>query len=98
MVKLTIGEIEQIAVLARLELSDKEKKMYAEQLSVVLEYVDMLRAVDTSNVIETCQVTGLEDVYREDEPVACEPETREKLLALFPERAGDLLRVPAVFE
>ena len=98
MVKLTIGEIEQIAVLARLELSDKEKKMYAEQLSVVLEYVDMLRAVDTSNVIETCQVTGLEDVYREDEPVACEPETREKLLALFPERAVDLLRVPAVFE
>ena len=98
MVKLTIGEIEQIAVLARLELSDKEKKMYAEQLTVVLEYVDMLRAVDTSNVIETCQVTGLEDVYREDEPVACEPETREKLLALFPERAGDLLRVPAVFE
>src|SRR3989338_5712982 len=98
MVKLTIGEIEQIAVLARLELSDKEKKMYAEQLSVVLEYVDMLRAVDTSNVIETCQVTGLEDVYREDEQVACEPETREKLLALFPERAGDLLRVPAVFE
>ena len=45
--KLTIKEIEEIATLARLELSEKEKKMYAEQLSVVLDYFSMLNEVNT---------------------------------------------------
>ena len=65
--KLTEKDIEKIALLARLELSEEEKTMYAGQLSVVLDYVEMLNEVDTTMVEETCQVTGLEDVFREDE-------------------------------
>lgn len=96
--KLTKGQIEQIAELARLALSEKEKKIYAEQLSVVLDYIDMLNEVDTEGVAETCQVTGLEDVVRADEVHECSDAVRRKLIGLFPERSGDQLKVKAVFE
>jgi len=96
--KLTVQEIEQIAKLARLELSEDEKEMYAEQLSAVLDYIEILNEVDTEGVQETCQVTGLEDVVREDVERVKSNEEREKLRALFPERMGNLLKVKAVFE
>ncbi len=96
--KLSIHEIEQIAGLARLTLTEPEKGMYAEQLSVVLEYIDMLREVDTAGVPETCQVTGLEDVVRKDVPMDCDVSVKEKIIAQFPEKVGSLLKVKAVFE
>lgn len=96
--KLTKDQIEQIATLARLELSDAEKEMYAGQLSTVLEYIDMLNEVDTSMVEETCQVTGLEDVVRDDVVISTDEETRQKLLTAFPEKIGQLLKVKAVFD
>ncbi|MDP2684014.1 MAG: Asp-tRNA(Asn)/Glu-tRNA(Gln) amidotransferase subunit GatC [bacterium] len=98
MSKLSKEEIEAIAELARLELSDKEKELYAKQLSVVFDYVDILQEVDTADVVETCQVTGLEDVFRVDAVAECESETRKKLIEQFPDRVGDLLRVKQVFD
>lgn len=95
--KLTVKEVEQIATLARLELTEKEKKLYAEQLSVVLDYISMLNEVNTDGVPETCQVTGLEDVVREDVPINCDEETKQKLINAFPERMAKLLKVKAVF-
>jgi len=95
--KLTPQEIENIAKLARLELSAKEKEMYAEQLSVVFDYVEMLNEVDTDGVEETCQVTGLEDVVREDEVFGASEETKNKIIDQFPEKVGRLLKVKAVF-
>ena len=88
--KLDVQEIEWIAKLARLELNNKEKKMYAEQLSVVLDYVEMLNDVDTEVVEETSQVTGLEDVVREDVIEGCDEDARAKLLDAFPEKKKDL--------
>ena len=96
--KLTTKEIEQVANLARLELSAAEKEMYAEQLSVVLEYVEKLNEVDTTGVPETCQVTGLSDVVRDDEAVGIDEEARQKLLSSFPEKFGQYLSVKAVFD
>ena len=96
--KLTPQEIESVAVLARLSLTETEKTMYAEQLSAVLEYVERLGEVDTDQVPETCQVTGLEDVTREDKVRDCEPGIRQKLIAAFPENDGNYLKVKAVFE
>jgi len=96
--KLTIKEIEQIANLARLELNEKEKKMYAEQLSVVLDYIDMLKEVNTDVVEETCQVTGLMDVVRADKVVERDDETKKKLINNFPDKVGRLLKVKAVFD
>lgn len=95
--KLTVKEIEQIANLARLELSENEKTMYAEQLSVVLDYIEMLNEVNTEEISETTQVTGLEDVVREDKPINCDEITKQKLIDSFPEKMGKLLKVKAVF-
>jgi len=95
---LDVEEIDKIANLARLELNEQEKKMYASQLSVVFDYVKMLEEVETEGIQETCQVTGLEDVFREDIVKECDEETRKKLIEQFPERVGDLLKVKKVFE
>ena len=95
--KLTTDQIEQISTLARLELTEKEKSMYAEQLSVVLDYVEILNEVDTDGVEETCQVTGLEDVVREDKIIECDEETKKKIIDQFPEKMGKLLKVKAIF-
>lgn len=67
MAKLTIPEIEHIAKLSRLELTDEEKRHYCEQLSSILDYVEQLSEVDTENVEPTANVTGLSNVMREDE-------------------------------
>jgi aspartyl-tRNA(Asn)/glutamyl-tRNA(Gln) amidotransferase subunit C len=98
MPQLLAKDIEQIAVLARLALTEEEKDQYAKELSVVFDYMELLNEVDITDVAETSQVTGLEDVYREDVAVPCDEETRKKLIAAFPERVGNLLKVPAVFD
>lgn len=96
--KLTREEVDHLGRLARLALTDEEKERYATELSAILEYVEQLQEVDTTDVEPTSQVTGLEDVYREDVVRACDEETRKKIIAQFPERDGDLLKVPGVFE
>ncbi len=60
-------DIQHIANLARLELSEEEIELYGNQLSSVLDYIDQLREVDTGGVEPTAQVTGLENVLRHDE-------------------------------
>jgi aspartyl-tRNA(Asn)/glutamyl-tRNA(Gln) amidotransferase subunit C len=67
MSKLSIQQIEHIAKLSKLELSKEEKELYSSQLSQVLEYVGQLSEVDTENVEPLSNVTGLENVTREDE-------------------------------
>lgn len=95
---LSPQEIEDIATLARLQLSDEEKTMYAEQLSAILDYVKMLDEVDTSMVEETCQVTGLMNVIRDDEVVEISDEQKKDIIEAFPDKIGSLLKVKKVFE
>jgi len=66
MAKLTKEEVEHIAKLSKLDLSDEEKELYSEQLSSVLEYVEQLKEVDTNSVKPTSNVTGLSNVFRDD--------------------------------
>lgn len=60
-------DAKRIAELARLELSEKEIEEIAPQLSEILGYIGELSEVDTSAVSATAQVTGLTNVFREDE-------------------------------
>jgi len=64
--KLSKDEVQKIAKLSRLELSDKEIDQYASQLSDVFQYFEKLKDINTDNVEITAQVTGLENVYRDD--------------------------------
>ena len=94
---ISAADVAHVARLSRLHLTKAEQERYARDLSLIFDYVETLQAVDTAQVVETCQVTGLEDSVREDEVRPTYNETRDKLLAAFPERAGDLLRVKGVF-
>lgn len=64
--KLSLEDVKHIAELARLELTDEELNIYEKQLSNVLDYIDQLQEVDTTDVEPTAQVTGLENVMRDD--------------------------------
>lgn len=64
--KLTKEQIEHIALLSRLELSDDELNKYGEQLSAVLGYIDQLQEVHIDGTEPTAQITGLTNVLRED--------------------------------
>ncbi|HLD31896.1 MAG TPA: Asp-tRNA(Asn)/Glu-tRNA(Gln) amidotransferase subunit GatC [Patescibacteria group bacterium] len=90
-------EVEQIAALARLELTEEEKKQYAKELTAVLNFVSELREVNTEGVEETSQVTGLTNVVREDEAKTLSAAEQERLLQHFPTRLGRLLKVKGVF-
>jgi len=89
-------DVEHVAALARLGLTDDEIERLVPQLSRILEAVGKLSDVDTSSVGPTAQVIALENVMRED--VAWPGMSREAALAEAPLREGGLLRVPVVLE
>ena len=94
---LTKKDVEHLAKLARLSLSETELETYRAQLSDVLAYVEQLKKLKTDDVPLTSQVTGLTNNFRADEVHACDPKTREDIIKQFPDRDGDLLKVPSVF-
>ena len=95
-VKLTLVEVEHIAELARLSLSDDEKTLYQEQLSAVLEYAERLQALDTSAIPPTATVLPLRSVTRADQPR--DSMSREDVLANAPQVEADSFRVQAVMD
>lgn len=64
---LSKKDIENIAELARINLSDKEKDFYARELSSVLAFVEQLNELNTKDVEPTSHVTGLHNITRDDE-------------------------------
>lgn len=90
------AEVEHVAHLARLGLTDAEIDLMQTQLSRILQAIEALREVDTSSVGPTAQVIALENVMRDD---ATRPGlSREAALANAPLREGPMLRVPEVLE
>ena len=67
MSKLSREDVLKLARLSRLKLSDEEVEKFSEELSGILEYVEVLNKVDTSGLEPTSQVTGLTNVMRSDE-------------------------------
>lgn len=90
------SDVEHVAALARLGLTDAEIDLMQEQLNRILEAIGRLQAVDTSSVGPTAQVIALENVMRDD--VARPGLDREAALANAPLREGPMLRVPVVLE
>lgn len=93
--KLKKSDVEQIAKLVRLQLTDEEIRTYQDQLSEILGYIDQLKEVDTTNVAPTAQVTGQTNVLANDK-VESKPDTG-RLLKGTPLRDGDAIKVKAVF-
>jgi aspartyl-tRNA(Asn)/glutamyl-tRNA(Gln) amidotransferase subunit C len=93
--KLAKQEVEKIAKLSRLELSEAEKEKFANQLSPVLDYFDKLKEINTDNVEITAQVTGLENVYRPDEIEQCD--YQKDLVNQAAEHEDNLIKTKSVF-
>lgn len=94
--ELTLEEVEHIAALARLELSEEEKERYRAQLSDILEYAARLQALDTSGIPPTSSVLPPRSVLRPDEPRPGLP--IEQILGGAPQSEARLFRVPPVME
>jgi len=93
---LTIEEVEHIADLARLRLTDDEKARYRQQLSAILDYVAQLQTLDTSGIPPTSSVLPPRSVLRPDEP---RPGlATESVLSNAPQVESDQFRVPPVLE
>ncbi len=67
MAKLSLEEVETIAELAKLTLTDEEKNTFQEQLSAILDYAEMLQQVDTMDIPPTASAIPLQNVMRPDE-------------------------------
>ncbi len=93
---LTSDEIDHIASLARLKLTDDEKARYRKQLSAVLDYIAKLAEVDTAPIPPTATVLPLRTVLRPDRatPSLSVPD----LLRNAPQAEDDMFRVPPVLD
>ncbi len=93
---LTVKEVDHIARLARLELSEEQKTLYREQLSAILDYMARLRELDTRDVPPTAGGGLTRMILRADEAHSSLP--TEALLKNAPEAEDDQFKIPPVFE
>ncbi len=95
-VKLTIEEVRHVADLAKLGLSEEDISMFQKQLLEIVEFVGKVSEVNTENIEPTSQVTGLENVLRDDE---VKPSlSQEKVLQNAPRIHNGYFIVDAIFE
>ena len=93
---LSREEVEHIARLARLGVTEVDKDKFCQQLSNILEQFQTLQEVVTDDVSPTAQVTDLNNVMREDEILPSLPQ--DAVLANAPWREEEYFRVRAVLE
>ncbi len=95
MTQISRDDVQHLAQLSSLHLSDDEVDGLQQDIGNILQYIQQLGELDTEGVEPTYQVTELENVWREDE-VIDDHITREQLLALAPESADNQVKVPKV--
>ncbi len=97
-------DVQHIAALARIGLSDEEVEKFKKDLESILDYVKELQEVDTKNIEPTSQVTGSYNVIREDEgekrgdALVHDAASAAKLVEAAPETKDGYIKVKAVFE
>ena len=90
------AQVEHIAALARIALTDAETAAFTRQLSDILEQFDALQGLDTDGVAPTAHIGGLDNVLRDDEPSASLDAA--DTLRNAPRRRGDFFQVRAVLD
>ncbi|AHF10499.1 MULTISPECIES: Asp-tRNA(Asn)/Glu-tRNA(Gln) amidotransferase subunit GatC [Dehalobacter] len=92
--KLSREEVEHVALLARLQLSEEEVELYTEQLNSILGYAEMLQKLNTDQVSPTAHAVQLFNVLREDE---VKPSmSQDKILMNAPDEEDGFFRVPRI--
>ena len=93
--KISDETIEYVGILAKLELSDQEKEQARRDMGRMLDYIDKLGELDTTDVEPMSHVFPVQNVFRED--VVTNGEMREQLLANAPQEKDGMFMVPRTF-
>jgi len=88
------SDVEHVALLARLELTEAEKEIYTRQLNDILDHFKSLQGLDTSNIEPTAHLLSLYNVFRDDQVDQHLP--AEKVLANCPEQDEGCFKVPRI--
>jgi len=94
--RLTPEEVEHVALLGRLKLTEEERARFTTQLNSILEYFEQLQQIDTTGVPPMSHAVAITNVFREDEPQPAL--TPDEALQNAPDRDNDYFRVPRVIE
>jgi aspartyl-tRNA(Asn)/glutamyl-tRNA(Gln) amidotransferase subunit C len=89
-------DIDHVALLARLKLTDSEKTLFSKQVGDIINYINKLNELDTSGVEPTAHVLPLKNIFRDDETRESLP--REKAMQNAPDKADGYYRVPKIIE
>ncbi len=93
---VSIKDVEHVAKLARLGLTEEEKKLFTEQLSRILEYAETINKLPTEGVPPTSHAIPMKNIFREDE-VKSFPDAKLILEGALEEERG-MFKVPRILE
>ncbi len=91
---ISIKDVEHVAKLARLELTEEEKEKFTKQLGAILEYAQQMNEIDTTGVEPMAHAIPVVNVMREDVPEY--RQTKEELMANAPVKENGFFRVPKI--
>ena len=94
MSKISEDMVRYVAFLSRLKFTDEEIKSFQKDLNRILEYIDKLNELDTSDVEPTSHSIRMENVFREDK--VGKPLSVEEALANAPEKEANCFKVPRI--
>ncbi len=95
-VKIDEAQVQQVAKLSRLELSEEEVSQFSTQLSAIFEYIEKLNELDTERVEPLAHCLPVHNVFREDVP---RPSlSNDDALANAPEREDEYFKVPKILD
>lgn len=93
---ITKEQVEYVASLSRIRMTDEEKEKFTHQLSDILKYIGKLNELNVESIPPISQASISKNVFREDEPGASL--SQEDALANAPDRAMGHYRVPKIIE
>ena len=94
--KVTVKDVEYVAKLARLGLTEEEKARFTEQLSNILEYAETINKLDTKNVAPTSHAIPMKNVFREDKVSVFEDQ--RSIMGNAPSKENNMFAVPKMME
>ncbi len=92
---ITNDDVRHLAQLSSLQMSDAEVELLRADIEKIINYINQLDELDTDGVEPTYQVTGLQNVWRDDEIIDSSV-SRQQLLALAAEQSDNCVKVPKV--
>ena len=90
-------DVDKVARLAKLDLTDEQRAKFAQQLPDILAYVSRLNEIDTSAIDANAYLTDQTNRFRADEVTNCDQDQRKAVTDAFPEQKGGALEVPGIF-